>query len=40
VDGVTYGPDRDPVKRFGFHVLGRYSLATFLMDERENPAVV
>jgi integrase len=40
VDGVTYGPEGDPVKRFGFHVLGRHSLATFLMDEGENPAVV
>jgi len=28
------------VKRFGFHNLGRHSLATFLMDEQENPAVV
>ena len=28
------------MKRFGFHNLGRHSLATFLMDERENPAVV
>ena len=29
-----------PVKRFGFHVLGRHSLATFPMEEGENPAVV
>ena len=28
------------MKRFGFHNLGRHSLATFLMDEQENPAVV
>ena len=28
------------MKRFGFHNLGRHSLATFLMDEPENPAVV
>jgi integrase len=40
VDGVTYGPDGDSVRRFGFHNLGRHSLATFLMDEGENPAVV
>ena len=32
--------DGDLVKRFGFHNLGRHSLATFLMDEQENPAVV
>jgi hypothetical protein len=38
--GVTYGPDGDPVKRFGLNVLGRHSLATFLMEEGENPAVV
>jgi integrase len=31
---------KPPVKRFGFHNLGRHSLATFLMDEQENPAVV
>lgn len=28
------------VKRFGFHNLGRHSLATFLMENEENPAVV
>ena len=38
--GVTYDRDGEVVKRFGFHVLGRHSLATFLMDEQENPAVV
>jgi len=38
--GVTYDRDGEVVKRFGFHNLGRYSLATFLMDEQENPAVV
>jgi integrase len=40
VDGITCGPDGDPVRRFGFHNLGRHSLATFLMGEGENPAVV
>ena len=39
-DGKTYSKDGDLVKRFGFHNLGRHSLATFLMDEQENPAVV
>ncbi|HET6180434.1 MAG TPA: tyrosine-type recombinase/integrase, partial [Candidatus Sulfotelmatobacter sp.] len=38
--GITYDRDGEVVKRFGFHVLGRHSLATFLMDEQENPAVV
>jgi integrase len=37
---VTYDRDGELVKRFGFHSLGRHSLATFLMDEQENPAVV
>jgi len=36
---ITYGPDGEVVKRFGFHTF-RHSLATCLMDERENPAVV
>ena len=31
-DGKTYNKDGDLVKRFGFHNLGRHSLATFLMD--------
>ena len=39
-DGKTYSKDGDLVKRFGFHNLGCHSLATFLMDEQENPAVV
>jgi len=39
-NGKTYSKDGDVVKRFGFHNLGRHSLATFLMDEQENPAVV
>jgi len=40
VDGQTYSRDGDPVKRFGFHNLGRHSLASFLMDNQENRAVV
>jgi integrase len=39
-DEEYYSKDGDLVKRFGFHNLGRHSLATFLMDEQENPAVV
>jgi integrase len=39
-NGVTSDRDGEVVKRFGFHNLGRNSLATFLMDEQENPAVV
>jgi site-specific recombinase XerD len=39
-DGITYDRDGEVVKHFGFHVLGRHSVATFLMDEQENPAVV
>jgi integrase len=38
-EGITYGPDGEVVKRFGFHTF-RHSLATCLMDEQENPAVV
>lgn len=38
--GKLYSKDGDPVERFGFHNLGRHSLASFLMDEQENPAVV
>lgn len=38
-NGVTYGPEGDEVKRFGFHNL-RHSPATLLMDDGENPAVV
>ena len=38
-DNITYGPDGEAVKRFGFHTF-RHSLATCLMDEQENPAVV
>ena len=38
-DDITYGPDGEAVKRFGFHTF-RHSLATCLMDEQENPAVV
>ena len=32
-DGVTYKPDGNPVKRYGFHTLRR-SLATCLMASR------
>ena len=39
-DSITYDRDGEVVTRFGFHVLGRHSIATFLMDEQENPAVV
>jgi integrase len=39
-NGVTFDRDGEVVKRFGFHNLGRHSLATFLMDEQENPALV
>jgi integrase len=38
--GLTYDRDGEIVKRFGFHNLGRHSLATFLMDAQENPALV
>jgi integrase len=38
-DGITHGPDGEVVKRFGFHTC-RHSLATCLMDEQENPAIV
>jgi integrase len=34
-NGITYDRDGEVVKRFGFHNLGRHSLATFLMDEQE-----
>jgi len=39
-DGKLYSQDGAKIARFGFHNLGRHSLATFLMDEQENPAVV
>jgi integrase len=39
-EGIAYDRDGEVVKRFGFHILGRHSIATFLMDEQENPAVV
>ncbi len=39
-EAKTYSKDADLVKHLGFHYLGRHSLATFLMDEHENPAVV
>jgi integrase len=37
-DGITFGPDGEVVKRFGFHTF-RHSLATCLMDEQEDPHV-
>jgi len=37
---LPYDRDGEVVRRFGFHNLGWNSLATFLMDEQENPAVV
>jgi integrase len=39
-NGITYDLDGEIVKRFGFHVLGRHSIATFLMENETNPAVV
>ncbi len=39
-DGKLYSNEGHEVSRFGFHNLGRHSLASFLMDEQENPAVV
>jgi len=31
---ITYDRDGEVVKRFGFHVLGRHSIATFLMETK------
>jgi integrase len=39
-DGKLFSKEGDLVRRFGFHNLGRHSLASFLMDNAENPAVV
>jgi integrase len=39
-DDKLYSKEGHEVSRFGFHNLGRHSLASFLMDEQENPAVV
>jgi integrase len=39
-DGEYRSREGDVVRQFGFHNLGRHSLATFLMDNKENPAVV
>jgi len=39
-DGELFSKEGDRIERFGFHNLGRHSLATFLMDEQANPAVV
>lgn len=38
-DGRTFDTDGAEVKRFGFHTF-RHSLASFLMAEGENPAVI
>lgn len=38
-DGRTFDLDRNEIKRFGFHTF-RHSLASFLMAEGENPAVI
>lgn len=38
-DGRTFDLDGNEVRRFGFHT-SRHSLASFLMAEGENPAVV
>jgi len=38
-DGRTYDLDGDEIRRFGFHTF-RHSLASFLMAEGENPAVI
>jgi integrase len=35
-----FSKEGDRLSRFGFHNLGRHSLASFLMDEQANPAVV
>ena len=39
-EGELFSKEGDPLSRFGFHNLGRHSLASFLMDEQANPAVV
>jgi integrase len=38
-DGISFGPNGEVAKRFGFHTL-RHSLASCLRYEQENPAVV
>jgi len=38
--GELFSKEGDRLSRFGFHNLGRHSLASFLMDEQANPAVV
>ena len=38
-DGRTFDLDANEIKRFGFHMF-RHSLASFLMAEGENPAVI
>jgi integrase len=39
-NGATYNRENEVVSRFGFHVLGRHSIATWMMENQENPAVV
>jgi integrase len=39
-EGELFSKEGARVERFGFHNLGQHSLASFLMDEQENPAVV
>lgn len=36
-NGIAYDREGERVMRFGFHVLGRHSMATFLMDEQKPP---
>ena len=38
-DGRTFDLDGNEIQRFGFHTF-RHSLASFLMSEGENPAVI
>jgi len=40
LSAMASSTDGHEVSRFLFHNLGRHSLASFLMDEQENPAVV
>src|SRR5204863_330474 len=39
-ENELFSKEGDRLSRFGFHNLGRHSLASFLMDEQANPAVV
>jgi integrase len=40
IKSELFSKEGDCLSRFGFHNLGRHSLASFLMDEQANPAVV